>query len=66
MSGSKPDSADGLPACDKSVRPGIGSSAFQDFPIDHAPAWIAVCVDETVPVASAAWHGLVSARALAH
>ena len=27
---------------------------------------IAVCVDETVPVASAAWHGLVSARALAH
>src|SRR5207253_8559688 len=27
---------------------------------------IAVCVDGTVPVASAAWHGLVSARGSAH
>jgi len=66
MSDSKPDLAGELPACDKSVRPDIGRSAFQHFPIDRAPAWIAVCVDETVPVASAAWHGLVSARALAH
>ena len=51
MSDSKPDLAGELPACDKSVRPDIGRSAFQHFPIDRAPAWIAVCVDETVPVA---------------
>jgi hypothetical protein len=32
MSDSKPDLAGELPACDKSVRPDIGRSAFQHFP----------------------------------
>jgi hypothetical protein len=41
------------------------SSLIGSRPLE-APERFAVCVDETVPVASGAWHGLVWAKALAH